>query len=233
MIIDPLTLSAIIPALILLGYVYHLDPVEKEPVGLLLALLVMGGLSTLLAGLLEYVGMGTIGGSSLTIAKGVTLSPEIVENFLIIALVEEGCKYCFLGWRTWRDPNFDYVFDGIVYAVFVGLGFAIAENIGYVWQYGMGTAFVRAFTAIPGHCVFAVFMGYFYGLARRSATLGHGLRMLFFGLCALVVPLLCHGLYDYLASYTDDLFMLYLVVFVAVGMLAAKHASRKAQRINA
>ncbi|MGI6590330.1 MAG: PrsW family intramembrane metalloprotease [Eggerthellaceae bacterium] len=232
MIIDPLTLSAIIPALILLWYIYHLDPVEKEPAGLLLTLLVMGGLSTLFAGLLEYIGMGTIGGSSLTIAEGVTLSPEVVQNFLIVALVEEGCKYFLLVWCTWSNRNFDYVFDGIVYAVFVGLGFAIAENITYVWSYGMGTAFVRAFTAIPGHCVFAVFMGYFYGLARRSATLGHGVRALLFGLCALIVPLLCHGLYDYLASYTDDLFMLYLVIFVAVGMLAAKHASKRAQRIG-
>ena len=44
---------------------------------------------------------------------------------------------------AWRDPNFNYRFDGIVYAVFVSLGFAAFENISYVVGYGLTTAVAR------------------------------------------------------------------------------------------
>lgn len=231
MFIDPLTFAAIIPALILLGYIYHLDPVEKEPAGLLLSLLFVGMLSTIPAIILEFLGESTFGGIALRISSNVTLNATAVQTFLIVALVEESCKYIFLRSRTWENPNFDYVFDGIVYAAFVGLGFAIAENIGYVWSFGLGTAFARAFTAIPGHCTFAIFMGYFYGIARRNASHGHTITAAGATVLALLVPMFLHGLYDYLATTEDARFFIFLVVFVAFGMLIAKHVAKKAQRV--
>jgi hypothetical protein len=45
---------------------------------------------------------------------------------------------------------FSQKFDGIVYAVFVSMGFAAIENIMYVFDYGYQTGLVRAFTAVPG-----------------------------------------------------------------------------------
>ena len=75
-------------------------------------------------------------------------------------------------------------------------------------------------------------MGYAYGHARRARTQGHALASSLLNLCALLVPLLCHGLYDYLATSGDDAFFAYLVAFVAVGMLVARHAARKAQRVG-
>lgn len=227
---DILTFAAVIPAVVLLVYVYRLDPVEKEPMGLLLSLLFLGMLSTIPASLLESAGDGAVSDLATVISSRTPVPPTAVETFLLIGLVEETCKFVFLYWRTWRNANFNYVFDGIVYAVFVGLGFAIAENITYVWMFGLDTAFVRAFTAIPGHCVFAVFMGYAYGLARRARTRGHGFLSFLLLIGAIVVPVLCHGLYDYLAMTGNvGAFWMFLIAFVAVGMLAAKHASRKAQ----
>lgn len=231
MFIDPLTFSAIIPAIVLLGYIYHLDPIEKEPIPLLLLLVFSGMLSTIPAMIIEMLGESSFGGMSLKLSSNVTLNATAVETFLIIAITEEGCKFLFLHHQTWHNPNFDYEFDGIVYAACVGLGFAIAENIGYVWQFGLGTAFVRAFTAIPGHCVFAIFMGYFYGIAKRYATEGHALGTAFLTALAIGVPVFLHGLYDYLATTGDDTFFIYLIVFVICGMLVAKHASRNARRI--
>lgn len=46
-------------------------------------------------------------------------------------------KLFFLYRRSWRDDNFNYKFDGVVYAVFVSLGFAAFENIMYVFSYGL------------------------------------------------------------------------------------------------
>ncbi len=90
----------------------------------------------------------------------------ILLAFLVVAVVEEGTKFVFLKLRTWRDPNFNFRFDGIVYAVFVSLGFAAFENINYVLGYGLTVALPRAVLAIPAHMGFAVFMGLFYGRGK-------------------------------------------------------------------
>lgn len=43
-------------------------------------------------------------------------------------------------------------------------------------MYGLGTAAVRAVTAVPGHACFGVFMGAFYGLAKRYDNFGDEYR---------------------------------------------------------
>ena len=211
---DLLLLVAVLPAAWLLYYVYRLDPVEKEPMGLLLRLLVLGAVSCFPAILLETVGIDVLTGR---VPAG-SITSLLLENFLVIALSEELCKMFFLRWKTWKSPEFNYVFDGIVYAVFVSLGFAILENIGYVMEFGMSTALVRAVTAIPGHAIFGVFMGVFYGLEKRAA-LGHKphLRMPF-AICSLAVPVFCHGFYDFCASIDGEFFLIVFLVFL-VGMV--------------
>lgn len=223
--------AAVLPAIVLLIYVYRLDPVEKEPAGLLISLLFLGMVSTVPALILEMAGSSLMQSPLAYYGSNVALTREIIENFIVVALVEECCKYVALRWRTWRNPNFNYLFDGIVYAVFVGLGFAIAENINYVYSFGLGTAFVRAFTAIPGHCMFAIFMGYFYGHARHSAALGHPARSFAFNCLAIAVPVIWHGLYDLLASTDDALFLANLVALVVLGLIVIKGASNRAERI--
>jgi RsiW-degrading membrane proteinase PrsW (M82 family) len=229
--LDALLMMAVLPAAVLLIYVYRLDPVEKEPGSLLLLLLFFGMLSTIPAIVLELLGSQLFFGGE----DPQTFYELVFDNFIVVAVVEECCKFFFLKWRTWKDPNFDYVFDGIVYAVFVGLGFAIAENINYVFSYGPSTAVVRAFTAIPGHCVFAVYMGFFYGIARAAFARGKNFK----GSCAIVssivVPVLCHGTYDTLASLEGDeamlLFFVFLLFLVATGMGLAKRQAQRAERI--
>ena len=142
---DLLLLVAVLPAAWLLHYFYKLDPVEKEPVRLLARLLVWGAVACFPAVLLEELGINVLMGG----APGSDIGSLLFENFIVIALSEELCKMFFLRWKTWKSPEFNYVFDGIVYAVFVSLGFAILENIGYVMMYGMSTALLRTLTALP------------------------------------------------------------------------------------
>ncbi len=54
------------------------------------------------------------------------------------------------------NKNFDEPFDGIVYSVFVGMGFATAENLTFVMQWSSSLALLRMVSAIPAHFVFAV-----------------------------------------------------------------------------
>ncbi|MBQ9021953.1 MAG: PrsW family intramembrane metalloprotease [Eggerthellaceae bacterium] len=228
---DTLLVMALAPALYLLWYVYKHDPVEKEPVKLLAILFGLGALACFPAIALETLGSEVILGGR----TAYTINELLLENFIVIALSEELCKFVFLYLKTWKNSAFDYVFDGIVYAVFVSLGFAALENIGYVYEYGMSTAVVRSFTAVPGHAIFGVFMGCFYGLAKRAEHAGNTGQMFALLLAALVVPILGHGFYDFCASANNEAFALgfwvFLLVIMIIAMHLVKHMSKKAHPI--
>ena len=229
---NTLLMMAVLPAVVLLVYIYRMDPVDKEPASLLLGLLFAGMLSTVPALIIEVLLTDLLFGG----VEPTDLDSILVYNFLVVALTEEACKYVALKRRTWESREFDQVFDGIVYAVFVGLGFAIAENILYVFQFGPSTAVVRAFTAIPGHCMFAVFMGFFYGRARADASRGRPVLRANSSACAIVVPVILHGSYDTLASIelygSQAAFLVLLIIIVVAGMALVRHVAGKAERIS-
>ena len=118
-------LAAVLPAVFLLRYIYRKDTVEPEPPLLLIRLLFMGVIAALISIVLESLGESIL---NALVDPG---SPwyTVLLAFFVVAVVEEGTKFFFLKRRTWYDPNFNYSFDGIVYAVFVSLGFAAYENI--------------------------------------------------------------------------------------------------------
>ena len=182
-------LAAVLPAVFLMRYVYRLDRIEREPVPLLISLIGKGIWAALAAIVLEMLGQSIL---------NALVEPEnpwyvFLTAFLVVAAVEEGTKFFFLYRRTWRDPNFNYRFDAILYAVFVSLGFAAFENVKYVFSYGLSVALPRAILAVPGHMGFAVFMGIFYGRAKRCADRGNR----FGSTCNLVLgylfPVFLHG----------------------------------------
>ena len=158
-----LIIAAVVPAIFLMVKVYKSDRLEKESAHLLWTLVKAGILSALLA-LVEERVFSYILGSFL---EADTLAYNIILYFVIVAGAEESSKYIFLKRNTWKNPEFNSQYDGVVYAVFVSLGFALWENISYVLSYGFATAIVRALTAIPGHACFGVFMGVFYGIAKK------------------------------------------------------------------
>ena len=121
--------AAVAPAAWLMKKVYDLDTIEKEPTNLLLRLLLLGVLSTVPAIFLEWV-VGSVLKAAL---DGTGIIFAFAQSFLGVALIEEGCKYFFLRWGAWKRPEFNCRFDGVVYAVFVSLGFALLENINYVF----------------------------------------------------------------------------------------------------
>ena len=217
--------AAVIPAILLLWMVHHHDKVEPEPPALLLRLVLMGIIATTIAKLLEHAGVALLN----AIFRQPTLLYEVLLYFGVVGFAEEGAKYGLLKRTTWRSPFFNCRFDGLVYAAFVSLGFALWENIGYVLMYGMGTAYLRALTAVPGHACFGVFMGCWYAQAKEASRTGRedfsrGLRV-----GAVLVPALLHGAYDFLAAnsyyHSGWLFIAFVVVlFIATFTVLRKFA---------
>lgn len=216
MIIDTtetiLIIAAVVPALVLLRYIYRQDKLEKESGKFLASLVLFGILSTFIAIAGEYIGTAAI---QYIVAPG-SKAYYLLFFFVVVGLSEEGAKYFLLKKKTWNSPEFNCQFDGVVYAVFVSLGFALWENLSYVFSYGIGTAVSRAITAIPGHACFGVFSGAFYGAAKRMDLSGNTSGSKTFRRLSLIVPMLLHGLYDYIAMGDNDSYVWVFILFVAV-----------------
>ncbi len=209
--------AAVIPAVLLLVYVYKRDRLEKEPASLLGVLLLQGIISTALAAYAERIGAKVLS----ALFSEESLPYNLLFYFAVVGLSEEGFKYLLLKRRTWLSPHFNCQFDGVVYAVFVSLGFALWENIDYVVMYGFGTALLRAVTAIPGHACFGVFMGAWYGLAKSHERHGHARYAKICLRLSLICPLTLHGVYDLIAVSDGTGMLKVFIAYIAIMFLAA------------
>ena len=215
--------AAVIPAVVLLVKVYKVDHLDKESPRLLWNLVVRGVIATVFAMLIEWIGEFVL---SSFVQEGTVLY-NFLLYFIVVAVSEEGFKYLLMKQRTWKDPEFNFQFDGVVYAVFVSLGFALWENISYVLMYGFGTALVRAVTAVPGHACFGVFMGAWYGLAKKYESYGMHSQSKTCRVVALLSSIVLHGCYDFSASIENQNYACIFVAFVVVMFLVAFRLVKK------
>ena len=204
--------AALLPAIYLMKYIYRKDTVEKEPSMLLMSLLIYGVIAALISIALEGIGTKILN----SLMDQSTLGYTLVLAFVVVAMVEEGAKFAMLKRRTWREINFNYRFDGIVYAVFISLGFAAFENIGYVLGYGLSVAPARALLAVPGHMCFGVFMGTFYGRAKQCQVWGDKSEERANLWLGYIVAVLLHGFYDSCAMVNTVASSIIFIAFVVI-----------------
>ena len=219
--------AAVLPAAFLLYRVYKMDTIEKEPWAILRKLLLWGALSGIPAALVESLLTGVVQ----NLLEEGTLLYNFVFGFIVAALVEESFKFFFLYKFTFKNPAFNYRFDGVVYAVFVSMGFAILENVLYVFQGGLGVALSRALLALPLHAACGVYMGIAYGQQKvnslyKPASFGSVAR------ACLPVPILIHGFYDSCAFSAENypIFLLVFVVFVILVFILTLRQLKKASQ---
>ena len=224
-----LFLAAVIPPLILLIWIFRLDKIESEPKGLIVKLFFFGVLATIAAIIFEGIGEALI--SSLLSGIVSRTVYNLVMYFIVVALVEEGVKRFALKAGSWKHPAFDYRFDAIVYAVAVSLGFAAAENVGYVFSFGLSNALLRAVTSIPGHCIFGIYMGYYYGMAKYADMHGDSSKRRHYMRMSLLVPVLLHGWYDFTATSGNGtlvlLFFVYIIILDIVAIVSVRRFARR------
>ena len=208
-------IPALLPVFLILLYIYRLDKNEREPLRFVLKVVLFGAIFSIPCAAVE---------NAFTVMLSFFYEPETIqyaflENTVCVALVEEFSKWLVLMIFVWKNQNFDYRYDGIVYAVSASLGFAALENILYVISYGTGVSIGRAIFAIPGHATFGVFMGFFISRAKSFWINGKFGQMKLFKLLALVIPMFIHGFYDFLLSDQVDEIGLQFVFFIFVIVL--------------
>ncbi len=141
--------------------------------------------------------------------------------FLEIALVEETLKWAMVRVIGYKNKRFDQLYDIIVYAVFVALGFAFFENVFYVMYGGLQTGILRAVLAVPGHAAFGVFMGYFLGKARvdekNENYQSYNKNMVL----SLIIPISLHAIYNYcLLIGSEFLIIIFLIFIISIYFVA-------------
>lgn len=188
---------ALAPGAALLWYIRHLDKYEPEPWNLIWLSFLAGCLSVIPALVIEMLLKTDISGFWGT----------LYGAFVVAAVTEELCKGTLAFGFIWRKPQFNEVMDGIVYFGVAHMGFAITENLMYVFVNSdlnivraLMTGFVRMTTAVPLHVINGMIMGYHIGMARFARTGGEKRRH---WLEAVLWPILLHGIYD-VAAFNQD-----------------------------
>jgi RsiW-degrading membrane proteinase PrsW (M82 family) len=178
---------AVAPGIAICLFIYSLNKYGPGSMRYLLLSFLLGMAATLPALLLQ------------TLATDVRTEPwrhSILSYawyaFIVVALSEEGSKFLVLRGYAYPKQAFRGPFDGIVFSVMIGMGFATVENIEYVRQFGLETGVSRFFLAIPAHASFAVLMGYPAGKAKSDRP--HAFWLMLQGVA---VAVLFHGSFDF------------------------------------
>ena len=227
---------AILPVMLLSIYVYNKDTYQKEPMRMLFRAFFFGCLSVIPAVILE----GFLG-SSYSLVAGLLPSwfEGVYSGYVVAGCSEEISKLVMLFFAVWFSRYFDEYFDGIVYAAFVGLGFAGLENVMYVFGQesfaeSIMTGTMRAVLSVPGHFLFAVVMGYYFSIAKFEPGRRFGSLIK-----AFLFPMLLHGTYDALLMVPESmgeggnlLSGLLFVVFIYFDIKLWKVAMRRLRHLQ-
>ncbi|MDA9691294.1 PrsW family glutamic-type intramembrane protease [Candidatus Pelagibacter sp.] len=198
----PLLLITILPSILIIIFFVNSDRF-REPTSEILKVFFYGILITIPAYFLNSF--------FASILYQTKLHHSLIGSFFTAAPIEEGLKLAVMYYLVFKMKDFNEPLDGIVYGVSVSLGFATLENFYYVYVLSdtfntsaMSLAALRAFSAIPAHAVFGIFMGYFF---MKYAFIKKGDNLIF----AFVVPFALHGCYN-LFVYSNFLVAIILII---------------------
>ena len=201
-----LLMTAVFPGIALALGAYLTDRYDREPVRLLVKIFLFGLLSVVPAGIFEQI---------LTyINPFAGILGILFTAFIVAGLTEEFIKRSVVMRFAFKSSAFDEKLDGIIYAVFASLGFATAENILYVVFRFSSNPYVgisRGILSVPAHMLFAITMGYYLSMAKFCTD---GRLCKFYYIKSLTVPLILHGIFDFLLMVNQGIMLILFIPFV-------------------
>lgn len=224
-----LLIIAILPIFLIGSYVYKKDK-NKEPTRLLIKLFLGGIASCFLVLFISLL-------LELLFPKAVALNIKtdsflkiIFHCFIIVALIEEGCKLLMTYLVSYKHEEFDELYDIIIYSVFTALGFAAFENILYVlgaetYMEGVQVGVLRSLLAVPGHACDGLFMGYYLSLAKVASLKNNPQEERKNIIKSLLIPTVLHGVYDlccFTASRTSLIIIFFFIFVIAMYIISIK-----------
>ena len=239
-----LLMIAVLPTFVIFAIVLKNARAAREPFKKIAKVFGISVASTIVAMILELLGTAL----ESTIFEALGKDPKsvlgvLVDCLLVVALVEEGCKYFSFKLMIFHDREFDNTYDGVIYGAASALGFATLENILYVFDGGLGTGLLRAVLSVPLHACTGIFMGYYFGISKykKYNDIEHDKNP---QRRAYLIAVVIHALYDFFLMaekatdapekfiYITILGVLVIMVIVYVMMvLIIKKAKREDQPI--
>lgn len=132
------------------------------------------------------------------------------QSFFQVALIEETTKFLAFWWLFSQRKNakYDLPIAVMYYSMMSSAGFAILENITYLFDYGDEVLFIRAISAILVHLLCGIVLGYFLQFAisfrkvlceksttrERNKLLFHKIKFIVLGILASST---FHAIYDF------------------------------------
>ena len=213
---------ALFPLTLWVSMSLKLDPIEKEPLELLLAVFTWGATGAVLLSFGLNSVLGNYFSNIFT-----TIPKSFLVGIWIAPIIEEISKslILFVLFFTLYD-EFNGFIDYIIYSVFIGLGFACSENIMYYTKTfsdlgfdGLINMFVlRGFGIAYIHSIFVCLFGtslYF------SSKIQNKLVKIIFILCGLSISISFHSLWNYMAlSNALGFGLIFFIVYVPTIILA-------------
>jgi RsiW-degrading membrane proteinase PrsW (M82 family) len=188
-----LILPILIPVIFWAAYHYHKDRHLPEP-PMNLALCFGMGLASSALSKLMYFGLEPLGLRYDAVALGAD-NPFGLLAYALLAIgpIEEFAKMLPFILFVIRFKAFDEPLDGIVYASFIALGYAAAENVYYLDFLTPLESAARAFASPVVHILFASIWAHWITQAwLKRERLGLAIA------CGFLLSALLHGTYDFL-----------------------------------
>ncbi|WNC17226.1 glutamic-type intramembrane protease PrsW [Brevibacillus brevis] len=206
--------AAVAPGIAILSYFYLRDSLEPEPISMVIRSFIFGVLLVIPVMVIQYI-----------MQNEWNWRDGIVAEVFQSAVVEEFFKWMVIFFTAYKHVEFDEPYDGIVYAVAVSLGFATLENLFYLIINGMDIALWRALLPVSSHALFAVWMGYYLGLAKFSKS---AVKERVFLWVSVALPIGLHALYNAIFLSVQN----WLVVIVPFMLILWWQGLKKVQRAH-
>ena len=216
-----------IPSIIWLLYYLRKDD-HKEPKKVLLQVFFLGAASTFFALIVEALFLKALLFFGIECKDCSEFIPDFLGAvnfqllsvvsftiFLGLAFIEEFSKYLFVKIRVIKDKAFDEPVDAMIYLVVGALGFAAAENIGYIATSDpndiIGILYFRFFTATFLHVLASAIVGYFFAL-----SIIHKKSHFVYLTIGLIIATIIHGQFNILVTLMEtwNMAVLYLVLLL-------------------
>ena len=202
-----LLILAIAPVATIILWIYLKDKYDKEPIRVLSKFFILGILVSILAIYAEEI-----------LIKTNIFTGKInifYMSFIVAGVVEEGLKELVLIPNLLKDKSFNERLDGIIYSVFLSLGFATIENIIYILFEDQTSAFkvgiIRSIISVPAHMMFAVIMGYYISKYRFTSSKAKKRKYL---TLSIVLPILLHGVFDFILMIQYRWSIIVFIVYI-------------------
>lgn len=202
-----LLILAVLPIIIFICWICLKDKYEKEPPIKLAKYFILGIIVSILAIFIElYINKfnnfsGFVG--------------LIYLAFFVTAFTEEGLKAIILIPILLKDKDFNEKLDGIIYSIFLSLGFATIENIIYImkekFELSIQLGISRGLISIPSHIMFAITMGYY--ISKYKFEEDKKKRKIYIA-CSVIVPILLHGIFDFILMIRYRWSIIFFIVYL-------------------